>query len=495
MDSINGREIASLDLHYCIEGDEAALYAGPVRERIPVSTAHTLAAMRLPSDAMSEILAAPRQDAEPSSPDFGDAMCMAPFVNLAVAIGGGSSPCCLFSEPIGDVRRQSIAEIWSSDAFAKLRTRFLAGKRDGRCGRCYKTEETGGLSLRNVFNSQFGERAPSLAAMQGDAPALPPPVSLDVRFSNLCNFSCRTCYHGASTKWFADAKKLGWEQAPEALIPTFNSSAEGIAAIVPLLDNVEKIYFAGGEPLLHEPHYAILAKLLGLGRTDVRLEYNTNFSELELARVDVLALWSRFTDVKVGVSIDGSGTRGELVRKGLDWDVFAENVRKLKTRCPHVAIRFDITVSIFNIAVLEDLVRDLMALGFTDPDVLRFNVLLEPTHYSIQILPKRMKRRIAGHLGLFSGLLAAAPVVAVSPSEYGTAKPQLQHVIDHMLARDRSSEIEAFRRVTSQLDGLRRERTLDTCPELAPLLAPSASAIALSWIRERIRPRLRKATA
>jgi len=111
MDSINGCEIGRLDLHYCMEGDESALYAWPVRERIPVSTAHTLAAMRLPSDATSEILAAPRQDAEPSSPDFGDAMCMAPFVNLAVAIGGGSSPCCLFSEPIGDVRRQSIAGV------------------------------------------------------------------------------------------------------------------------------------------------------------------------------------------------------------------------------------------------------------------------------------------------------------------------------------------------------------------------------------------------
>lgn len=443
--------------------------------------------MRASPEMKKSMVAAALRSKGLASPDFGDAMCMAPFVNLAVAIGGGTSPCCLFSEPIGDVRRQSIPEIWSSEGFADLRTHLLADKRDGRCHRCYQTEENGGISLRNQFNSEFAERASSLGAISlSDEPALPPPVALDVRFSNLCNFSCRTCYHGASTKWFADAKKLGWEQAPEALIPTFNSSAEGIAAIAPLLGNVEKIYFAGGEPLLHQPHYAILARLLELGRTDVRLEYNSNFSELELAGVEVLTLWSQFTNVKIGLSIDGSGKRGELVREGLKWDVFVANVNRLKTRCPHVVVRFDITVSIFNVAVLDDLIRELIALGFADQDVFRLNVLLDPTHYSIQILPKSMKQRIARRLQLFSDGLALQSVVDAPALDYGSARLQLAHVIEHMLARHRTDEIVAFRRVTAQLDKLRREKTLDTCPELAPLLAPSAKAKALSWFERRM---------
>ena len=46
-----------------------------------------------------------------------------------------------------------------------------------------------------------------------------------------------------------------------------------------VFDDLEEIYFAGGEPMLMEEHYAILDLLLKHGKTDVKLRYATNFSQ------------------------------------------------------------------------------------------------------------------------------------------------------------------------------------------------------------------------
>jgi MoaA/NifB/PqqE/SkfB family radical SAM enzyme len=49
------------------------------------------------------------------------AFCMAPSVNLTVAVGGAAAPCCEIKGGVGDSRRQLFEEIWRSDAFDTLR--------------------------------------------------------------------------------------------------------------------------------------------------------------------------------------------------------------------------------------------------------------------------------------------------------------------------------------------------------------------------------------
>jgi len=399
----------------------------------------------------------------------GQAFCLAPFRNLSVAIGGIATPCCEFKGNFGDVKQQSIPEIWNGQAFTEFRRKMLRDEKDDACSKCYDMEATGGLSLRRTYNehlwqknSVFAQPDDFLAKTEDSATVQPAaqPLMLDIRFSNLCNFSCRMCHHGASSKWFSDARALKATRAPEALIKTFTSTEASIEAIHPLLPSVEEIYFAGGEPLLIEQHYAILSELVALGRTDVVLYYNTNLSALRLGRHDVVELWSHFKTISLELSVDGADERGELVRKGMDWDVFVANVKTLKQKCPHITLRFGVTVSVFNIAVLPELHERLVELVDHENPEFHLHVLQEPDYYSIQILPEPLKKAIEQRLEAHAELYAADASV----------REQFQHIAAHMMAADRSALIERFRNITLRLDAMRKESTAVACPELAPLL-------------------------
>ena len=420
----------------------------------------------------------------------GRAFCLAPWVHLAIGVGGVATPCCEAKGDFGQAGRQPIDEIWHGQPFRDFRAAMLRDERDPRCRKCYEVEETGGRSLRQNFNLDFANhigRADPVTA-GSDALAPPRPVSLDVRFSNLCNFACRMCWHGSSSKWFADASRLGRTAGPSALITSFRTQVDGVQALRPLLATVEHIYWAGGEPLLMQEHYDVLAELLAIGRDDVTLTYNSNMSELHAGKFDILALWSRFRHVTLEASIDGVGRRGELIRHGLSWAQFVENVVAVKRRCPHVRIRFGITVSVFNACVLADLHRDLVALGCCGAHDFRIHPLQEPAHYSIRILPRRLKRKIARRLMAYKRTL---PGIVDDPASRIPIGHQFQHIVDHMMAADQQELIEQFRAVTLSLDERRAEATGTICPELAPLLRTSMP----TRLRRRAVDGLRRAAA
>lgn len=405
----------------------------------------------------------------------GRAFCFAPWINLSVAIGGVATPCCMIKGNFGDVRQQSIQDIWHGQEFRDFRAKMLRDERDDRCCKCYETEETGGQSQRKQFNLRHAGRLSvsgcTEAARQGADSLVPElPIMLDIRFSNLCNFSCRMCGHGASSKWFSEARKMGWTAGSDALITTFTSTEAALRALRPLLATVESIYFAGGEPLLLEQHYAVLNELIALGRTDVALVYNSNMSELRFGRLDVLELWSRFKSVLIAVSVDGTGARGELIREGMSWTDFVANVTAVKQRCPHVRMQFDITVLLLNVWALPELYRDLLALAVTGEHDFHFNVLQEPRYYSIRVLPRHIKREVKRHLEAFA---STRPNGSVGPADW-SIQSQFRHIIDHMMAEDRTDLIECFRDITSRLDTMRHKSTAAICPELAPLLRKTA---------------------
>ncbi|MHB8886492.1 MAG: twitch domain-containing radical SAM protein [Methylovirgula sp.] len=391
------------------------------------------------------------------------AFCRAAFDNLHIAIGGDVKPCCEFKGTLGNVKDNSVEEIWRAKPVSDLRVKMLNGERDKRCWKCWEAEDAGAHSLRNMYNSRSPVTADPGIAEQSLASTLP--RTLDLRFSNLCNLSCRTCGPECSSKWYSDAKKAEWwKHRPRALIETFESKSAALESLGPTLENVESIYFAGGEPLLHEGHYAVLQDLIDRGRTDVSLTYNTNLSELRLGKLEVLPLWSQFKDVLVSASIDGHKDLGELVREGLSWDRFAQNIMTIRQTCPHVRMVFAITVSVLNIMALPSLCQHLQAL---DPDheaEFHFNVLQEPRRYNIQILPASLKEEAKRRLESFAEECSTRPEQTMAMWE------KIQPVINFMMFEDRSRKLRQFRSRTLHLDEMRNRNTADIIPELAPLL-------------------------
>ncbi len=381
----------------------------------------------------------------------GQSFCRAAFENLHISIGGIAKPCCEFEGSVGDAKTKSIDEIFRSDSLKELREKMLRDERDDRCRKCYNLEDAGASSLRHMING------PEPISATSAFPAHARPKHLDLRFSNLCNLSCRSCGPDASTKWYSDAKKLTqWKLGPNALVETFASKTAAMESLGPTLETVERIYFAGGEPLLPEGHYAILPGLIARDRTDVALAYNSNVTELRLGKLEIVPFWSRFKRISLLASIDGHEERGELIRQGLSWGKFVENIRTVRRECPHVEISFAITVSIFNILTLPELCCSLMEIDTTQLAKFHFNILQDPEHYSTQILPTDMKQTAKRSIESFA--------------EKFDLSEQLAPVVNFMMFEDRSEKLSSFRRNSLRLDDLRSQRTADTIPELAPLL-------------------------
>ena len=219
----------------------------------------------------------------------------------------------------------------------------------------------------------------------------------DIRFSNLCNLSCRSCGHIFSSSWYQDQAKLAgpeWKRTHKVLNYAGRFETDAWEQLVEHIDHVEQIYFAGGEPLLMDEHYRILDELVRRKKFDVRLIYNTNFTHTELKDRSVFEYWKLFDSVSVGASLDDSGPRAEYIRKGTDWAVVEQNRRDMMKICPKVDFYISPTLSIMNAWSITDFHRDWVEKGLVRPQDLNVNILQDPAYYRIDIAPAEYKKEL-----------------------------------------------------------------------------------------------------
>jgi MoaA/NifB/PqqE/SkfB family radical SAM enzyme len=318
---------------------------------------------------------------------------------------GRAFPCCLSVDkhPIGDLHKNTLAEVWNDQPLRDMRVKMLADQPTKECSKCYEQEDAGFFSMRNSSNKAFGHHVSVVDDTHTDGRYDDFKMRYyDIRFSNLCNFKCRSCGSIFSSNWYQDEVKMfGPRPYPQIAIAGRHKDDmwEQMQEHIP---HLEQIYFAGGEPLIMEEHYRILRELVNREMFHVRLQYNTNFSELKFKGQDVLELWKLFDNVSVGASLDGSYARGEYIRKGQNWaETVANRERMLKT-CPDVDFYVSSTVSIFNVLHIPDFHKEWSDLGLIQPKDWNINILQGPDHERVNILPKHYKelarQKITDHI-------------------------------------------------------------------------------------------------
>ncbi|MFK7809574.1 MAG: twitch domain-containing radical SAM protein, partial [Saprospiraceae bacterium] len=357
-----------------------------------------------------------------------------PFLHLHISNNGTAKACCVANIPFGNINDQSLEEIWNGAAINELREKFRSGKTDKRCAVCHRLEATGGKSIRMETKEKFGHIAIE------PIPKLP--VYFDIRFSNICNFRCRTCWHGASSKWFSDAKKLGTNIGEKAIIKNIKSLEDFISKTGKALLGAEEFYFAGGEPLVTEEHYLLLEWLIENKATHARLRYNTNFSKLQFKDYDILELWKHFPKVEILASIDATGELGEYIRKDSLWKTILSNREKISV-LPHVQFKIAPTISVLNIHHLVNLYQECLQSNMIGPEGLYINILERPNHYNIQILPKEQKEKIT--LKMLEAMNEETPL---------SIRRAFQEVMDYMNAEDRSDLWGKYLEKNGRLDQL-----------------------------------------
>ncbi|MFY0626352.1 MAG: twitch domain-containing radical SAM protein [Reichenbachiella sp.] len=327
------------------------------------------------------------------------AFCLMPWLHLYVNTRGLCQACCISPITFGDVNKQSIDEIWKGDKIQNFRKKLLEGKKDKRCNSCYTLEDSGVKSIRQETLEKFGNKIETVLEHGSRDVGLP--IYLDIRFSNVCNFRCVTCWHGASSKWFEEAKAKNTHVANTAIIKAIDDENDFFRQIEQFISGVEEFYFAGGEPLVMDEHYKVLDLLLKQGKTDVHLRYNTNLSLLTFKGKSVLDYWKKFNKVTVSASLDAAGDLGERIRRDSNWGEIKKNLRSIKKNCSHIKLEIAPTISTLNVLAFPELHKGLVEEGLIEIDAVYINMLFRPHHYNIKNVEEinQVRSSLKKHIG------------------------------------------------------------------------------------------------
>ena len=398
--------------------------------------------------------------------------CMLPWMHMHAFPDGRVYPCCLadYWHPVGDLRKNTMREVWNQDKYRTMRSNMLADKPCVECTKCYEQEKHGAFSMRNDANRNYGHMIKEINKTNPNGTHEEFKIRYwDVRFSNLCNFRCRSCGPIFSSNWYNDHVKL-YNRVPDVLgrdMDRIEYAAGGEDSMIEQMEehipHLEQVYFAGGEPLIMKEHYYLLEKLIDAGKTDIRLQYNTNFSELHYKDKHVFEYWIHFKNVSVGASLDAMGPQAELIRKGTDWTQTVENRERMMKEVPHVDFYVSSTVSSMNVLHVLDFHKEWAKLGLIKAKDWNINICQSPEWYRCDIFPKEFKERV-----IYPAY--EEHIAWLDPQDnLRRATTGYQSLLSLMKANDAIEHWPRFVEETRVLDELRSESFWDTLPEFKEL--------------------------
>ena len=416
--------------------------------------------------------------------------CILPWMSAYVNTDSTVWSCCVNKAMTdGDVRNKlkeensdwvadksiisnDLENIINDNHFKQLRLDMLNGVENQNCFDCINLEKNTGHSYRKDFNFDFEDELYRVQDTQEDGTIKDfDVIYLDFRFSNVCNFKCRSCRPEWSSTWAKEARDNDRHPYTEwdGYIPRYNlTQEEFISKFEGSLSKVKKIYFAGGEPLAAREHYWILDYLIKNNNTDVLIDYNTNLSMLKnpKLKLSVVDYWEKFENISLRVSIDGMGEKAEYIRKGTDWQVIEDNFKYVRQRLPNVNIGVSSVFQLFNAIHLADFYQDWIDKKIiTEKAIENIFVipLTGPIHLSSQVLPNEVKDLVVKRWDEFKEKNKSLLAKSEHNSFMSSITRSIQHMKSEELYETHKREFEKF---TWYLDKIRRESFSDIFPEL-----------------------------
>ncbi len=421
---------------------------------------------------------------EPPSKTF----CPLPWMHLFVDEQGMMRPCCMALEEREAMNRDAngdpyfvyqsdkLDEAWNSEYMKGVRKTMLKGGRPKACSRCFQEEDLGIKSYREDSNKMFDHLVEDCLEATDEEGNVPTSQikSFDIRLGNLCNLRCRMCsfvsskglipefasFHGVSprTAKLERFRKMDWYTHPN-----FWSMFSDYAP------HIERLHFAGGEPLLVGEMFKFLEFLVDEGHAEnIVLSYVTNMT---VWPDRIYELWPKFKRVSITASLDGPEDVNSFIRYPARWPQLEKNLRQLdqdakKLRC---SVRINTTVQVYNIFALDRLIEFADTFeNFVRP--LRLSILNYPSYFSVRILDDPLKKAAARRLEDFVSRFETQ-LKSWDPDDAKRLHEGVNGVLRYMQEKDMSDELPNFRKWSNHFDKSRGMVTSDVIPELAPLFS------------------------
>lgn len=301
--------------------------------------------------------------------------CPMPWTGLMYNFDGTVKNCIRSSNYIGDIKNSSIEEILLGELNQSTQQQMINREPGMFCNPCYELEKnkTGFdiisdrifyiRELKNIATSTYEVGNHDLH-------------TVDVRWTNLCNFGCVYCGPMFSSRW---AEELNLSQSR----PTDEQKIKFKDYIFDHVANLKHVYLAGGEPLLMKENLELLT-LLEQKNPNVNIRINTNLSKTNTSIFDLVC---KFKNVHWTVSVETKEDEYEYIRYGGSWKDFLDNLTIIKN-LDH-KISFNMLHFLLNYNSIFDCVDYFKSLGFHNNSFI-IGALLDPVYLNIRHLPNNV---------------------------------------------------------------------------------------------------------
>jgi sulfatase maturation enzyme AslB (radical SAM superfamily) len=228
--------------------------------------------------------------------------------------------------------------------------------------------------------------------------------NIDIFLSTTCNLACTYCNEGYSSRW-AEIKGLARtedEEWKQLMLNNLYKYIEKYHANYVREDRMS-YSFLGGEPLLNLEIFDVLQNIMSLYAAPTkRVQFNitTNLCVKPKVVENLLELIKRnpgFTWV-ITPSIDAVGKRAEEIRDGLDFELFASNLKTLADSKLIDSINIQPAVNCVSVKYYSELIDWLTTIfdpqQFGETWNIRNNLVLAPLPMIVNVLPDNYKQYI-----------------------------------------------------------------------------------------------------
>jgi organic radical activating enzyme len=298
--------------------------------------------------------------------------CPMPWTGLMYNFDGQVKNCIRSAGAIGDLKHDAIQDIVLGSTNVSAQENIANNQPVATCHTCYDLEgDKSGFNIISdrIFYIRELKKVPTNTYQSGNFDL----QTVDVRWTNLCNFSCIYCGPDFSSKWAAELNE--YLDTPTAIQKQQFKNY--------IFDNAHKlkhVYLAGGEPLLMKENEELL-DLLKSTNPGVNLRINTNLSKVDTRVFDKIC---EFENVHWTVSVETIEEEFEYIRHGGRWLDFLDNldtIRKLDHR-----ISFNMLHFLLNYQSVFGCVDFLKSMGFHNNSYI-IGALTDPLYLNIRHLP------------------------------------------------------------------------------------------------------------
>lgn len=300
-----------------------------------------------------------------------DTFCIYPFTSLALKHFNNKGalesfwPCCMMGDPVDGqwepnrlgiegVNDMSPEEMFNHPRMKLLRDNLANGVKDSACAVCWKKEEHGITSFRQISLSDTSTTTPEFIERVIENPTV---EEIDISITNLCNLRCRMCAPSLSNSLVIDDdyfKKNGMLDEVIKVTGWWNniSYSYKIDESVTwdwLLNNTQQlktVKMSGGEPFYNKHVIRFIDKCIEDDTAkNLTLAFRTNGTKFSK---DIMEKLIKFKNNFHDISVDGFEKSHEYIRFPSTFESLDKSIRLYKSYIS-VPMRLVYIVSIHNI--------------------------------------------------------------------------------------------------------------------------------------------------